>query len=200
MLKTFSEGISTGTDSFQASLSRRLVWRGYRKEVDILTIPEEFRTTAQHRLVEIDPEKIKKIPGYQRTAKQKEIMRDVGKGKKEEAFLREIARGRKEGDWSRFKVNLTWMVSFPGLYQLAQPKKAMISEAEVEKIENDLQIGRAAIGRAVSKAATRQMLTQLEAKIMKRIALRVPMRVKILWPKAEVAKKGEYYHKDKGWY
>ena len=199
MLKTFSEGISTGTELFQ-DLPQRLVWRGYRSEADILRIPEEYRTAVQQRLVETDPEKIKKIPGYQRTAKQKEIMRGVGKGKKMESLLREIAGGRKEGEWSRFKVLGTWVVSFPGLKDLAQPKKATIAETEVEKIENDLQIGRAAIGIAVSKAATRQMLTQLEAKIMKRIALRVPMRMKILWPKAEVANKGEYYHKDKGWY
>jgi len=198
-LKSFSEGISTGTDSFQTDLSQRLVWRGYRREADILKIPEEYRTAAQQKMVETDPEKIKKIPTYQQTAKQKEIMRDLAKGKGREALLREITAGRKEGDWSRFKVLGTWVVSFPGLKNLAQPKKATIAETEVEKIENDLQVGRAAIGRAVSKAATRQMLTQLEAKIMKRIALRVPMRMKILWPKTAEAK-GEYYHKDKGWY
>ena len=206
MLKSFSEGISTGTDSFQTDLSQRLIWKGYRTEADILTIPEEYRTAVQQRLVETDPEKIKEISGYRRTAKQKKIMSSLTKGKREEALRREIEAGAKEGEWSRFKVGLHWMVRFPGLVNLAPPKKAMVREATVEKIENKFQVGRAAIGRAVSKAATRQMLTQLEAKIMKELSNAVwGMREKILWPKVEkvvkeVAKKGEYYHKDKGWY
>lgn len=222
MLKTFSEGISTGIDNEGIStgidlfaiptLEDRLKWAAYKLEADILKIPAGYRTAKQQRLVEADPEKIRKIPYYNRTDKQKIILRDFDKGEREkpreEALAREIEAGKVEGDWSRFKVGVNWMIGFPGLKNLMPSGKAVIREDVVTKLANKLQVGYAEIGKAISKAATRQMLTELEAKILR--SLPIPQG-KILWPKAGVVKAGaikeeksesygEYYHKDTGWY
>jgi len=204
MLKTFSETISTGADLYQApTLSKRMIWRGYRKPEEILTIPEEYRTKSQKEKVEVDPTKLEKIRRSLWTPKQIEIMRVYERGKKEE----ERARGRKElgaplGSWTRWKpfpAAVEFRIGFPGLKRLTGGRVPYLAERTVEQLSARLDVTLGEMATAVKKAVIRSRITSKEAQILEGLGVH---RIQIKSPIIRSAENNfvEYYQKDIGWY
>ena len=204
MIKTFSEGITTEapeeftevfqTEVFQTEFDLKR-WKGVTDPIEILRdVPEEHWTNDQYGIInKLTTEQMRKIPSHFRTEEMKKWLGQLGRMKNEKEKIQATARLKREavaatqeGEWTRWKPqgSTNFLISFPALKDLAQPGKAAISEPVIEKIEQDLQIGRTEIGIAVGKAATRQMMTEEEAKIMKRLVPHIALRQKILWPRS----------------
>lgn len=196
-MKPFSENISTGSENTGDHFQTEFELRAWAKIIDpskiLRQVPEQHWTSGQRAIIgALSVEDIRKFPGHLRTPEMEKKLRAGRETERTEALIREAQKAVGEGNWSRWVRAGKAYLSFPGLKLLAQRGKAVIAERAVEKIEDDLKIGRMEIATAFQKAARREKLSAVEAKIMRRIVRMVPM--------ARSVRFGEYYHPDVGWY